>query len=102
MPLGPESGVLSNLTITESQNREGDWGATKMAIRESRKLGIYKNGKLRVYKNGDWGSERRINKMTVFEKPGNPQNRESQKQGGEGGEAGGIGGKGQKGGVRNI
>ena len=52
MPLGPESGVLSNPTITESQNREGDWGATKMAIRESRKLGIYKNGKLRIYKNG--------------------------------------------------
>ena len=39
MPLGPESGVLSNPTITESQNREGDWGATKMAIRESRKIG---------------------------------------------------------------
>ena len=57
MPLGPESGVLSNLTITESQNREGDWGATKMAIRESRKLGIYKNG--------DWGST----KMAI----GNPR-----------------------------
>ena len=58
--------------------------------------GIYKNGKLRVYKNGDWGSKRRINKMTVLRIPKSkmwkPKKREFQKQGGEGGEGGGGGG----------
>ena len=58
MPLGPESGVLSNPTIPGSPKSENP------------EMRIYKNGdpgtpKLGIYKNGDWGST----KMAI----GNPR-----------------------------
>ena len=66
MPLGPESGVLSNPLIPGSPKSE----TPERRIYKNGKLGIYKNGKLGSYKNGDWGSSKmRINKMTVLRIP---------------------------------